>query len=73
MNILYAINSLKKFKRPHWDYSIQYFIPNSGPYTNLVDCDYFVGFHEDHESMSTSIDLYASDISADDYFILEEN
>jgi hypothetical protein len=68
MKIQEAMASLKPFKRPHSDEVSQWFLGGTGPFQNLVECDYFTH----GEVFSTSIDLYASDILADDWVILED-
>ena len=70
MNLKDAILSLKPFKRKNDDSYSQYFKANTGPFKDTVECDYFShGFENDPSKgmFSTSIDLYASDITADDY------
>lgn len=72
MTLIEAIDSLKPFSRPHWgkDTHIQYCLPNTGPYKDTVDCDYFVVTEDSISSFSTSLDLYPEDIKASDYIHL---
>lgn len=62
----------QKITRPSWsgDYFV-YYAPKTGPFQDLVDCDYFV-FYEDglEPNFSTSIDLYPEDLMAQDYQII---
>lgn len=74
MNLKEAILTYKKVRRPHWDEndSFQYFKAKTGPYKELVDCDYLVLQESGVESFSTSIDLYPEDILSEDYEVLED-
>ena len=79
MNIQEALKSGKKFKRPHMtNWSYQYFYPETGPYKDLVSCDYMVEylFEDDPQSVervfSTSLDLYPEDILADDWIFCDQ-
>ena len=74
MTLIEAMFSLKPFRRPHSLDAAQYFLPSTGPYKDLVSCDYFVIYYNiNHKDMdmdfSTSIDLYPDDITADDYIL----
>lgn len=72
MTLSEAMFSLRPFRRPHSLDAIQYFLPSTGPYKDLVSCDYFVVYYNNkHEDMefSTSIDLYPEDIIANDYIL----
>ena len=67
-----AILSYKPFKRKHGDLYSQYFKAKTGPFKDLVECDYFSHEFESDPSkgiFSTSIDLYASDIFEEDYVL----
>jgi hypothetical protein len=73
MKLQEAITSLKPFKRKDSSEWSQWYLGGTGPHKDLVDCDYFVHDFQVHGgSFSTSIDLYASDILADDWVILED-
>lgn len=66
MTIEEVIKSYKPFRRPHSDEVSQYFEGGTGPY-GYFGCDYFI-----HSGVfSTSIDLYAEDIFADDWIVVE--
>lgn len=74
MTLIEAMLSLKPFRRPDSLDASQYFLPNTGPYKDLVSCDYFVNYSNINEKdmdmdFSTSIDLYHDDITADDYIL----
>jgi len=72
MNLHEAMRTHKYFKRPHWDLSkICWFNAQTGPYSELVSCDYFVIYEYGIETFSTSLDLYAEDILANDYILSE--
>lgn len=71
MTIQEAIKSGKKFKRPKHDEASQYFESGTGPYSNDVGCDYFVFGEGSLAMFSTSIDLYAEDILADDWELVD--
>lgn len=72
MTLTEALKTHKKVKRPQWDNSFAYFAPNTGPFQSLVDCDYFVYYEEGLEDyFTTSLDLYAADLLADDYILAE--
>lgn len=69
-----AILSYKKFQRKGRDTYSQYFKANTGPKKDLVSCDYFIlDFINslDEGTFSTSIDLYTSDITANDYIVVD--
>jgi hypothetical protein len=72
MTLQEVLLSGKKFKRSIWDESewIEYFRPGTGPNKDLVGCDYFVLGNGEH-IFSTSLDLYAADILAEDWEIKE--
>lgn len=72
MNLVTAMKTYKKVTRPNWggNYFV-YYPAGTGPHKTLVDCDYFVHTEEGIDSFSTSIDLYAQDLVADDYLILK--
>lgn len=54
--------------RPNWlDSGFTYYLANTGPHKDLVDCDYFVIKEDGEEFFSTSIDLYPEDLLAEDY------
>jgi len=67
MTLIEAIQSGKSFRRPHQfqEDESQWFEAGTGPYKDLVACDYFTHGGE----FSTSIDLYYDDIIADDYIV----
>lgn len=67
MTLIEAIKSLKPFKRPHSEEWSCWYLPWTGPFKDLVNCSYFTHDGE----FSTSIDLYAEDIAANDYEIQE--
>lgn len=76
MKLIEAMLSLKTFKRPHSLQAAQYFLAKTGPYKDLVSCDYFVIYSNvDTKNIevnfSTSLDLYPEDILADDYLLIE--
>lgn len=73
MNIQEALKTNHYVKRPHWDYqSFCYYLPNTGPYKDLVECDYFCFYEDGFLSFSTSMpDLYAQDVLADDFEIAQ--
>lgn len=68
MNLIEAMKSGKRFKRKNNDKWSQCFEPKTGPHTDLVGCGYFVHDGE----FSSSINLYYSDLVADDWEIEEE-
>lgn len=69
-----AIETLKKFKRPHWPTNnyYQYFLSKTGPHANLVGCSYFIVTEGGFSEFSTSLGLYAEEILANDWIICEE-
>lgn len=73
MKLEAALKSHTYVKRQHWDSCFCYYEAGTGPYSKegsgLVDCDYFVFIEDGIKTFSTSIDLYAEDIMADDYII----
>lgn len=71
MNIQEAIKTNQYVSRPLWEnQAFCHYLPNTGPYKDLVSCDYFVFYEDGFLSFSTSgPDLYAEDISANDYEI----
>jgi hypothetical protein len=72
MNIQEALLTHKKVKRPSWDNYFIYYQAKTGPFKKLVDCDYFVYYEEGSEPMfSTSIDLYADDLLANDFEVFD--
>lgn len=78
MTLREVLKSGRKFKRPHMeDWSYQYFQPETGPYKDLVSCDYMVEymFEGDPKSFeknfSTSLDLYPEDVLAEDWFFCD--
>lgn len=71
MNLIDAINSEKPFFRPGDSEFTQWFKSGSGPFSYLVDCDYFVHGDEVSGTFSTSIDLYKEQLEAIDYQVLE--
>lgn len=75
LNLNEAILSLKKFKRKDNDMFSQYFLAGTGPFKDVLQCDYFsLDFSKDSSegTLSTSIDLYAQDILATDYEVVDE-
>lgn len=71
MTLVEALKCGKPFKRKEDDEVIYYYEPGTGPHSDLVGCDYFVFDFKGIKNFSTSIDLYASDILADDWEIYE--
>jgi len=69
MTIQEAINSKKPFRLKGSDIVTQWFEGGTGPHSNLVDCDYFVS----EGIFSTSIDLYASQVTSKCWEIVKEN
>lgn len=71
MKIQEAIQTNKYMKRSHWeDSAFCHYLANTGPYKDLVDCDYFCFYEDGFLTFSTSgPDLYAEDLLADDYEI----
>jgi len=70
-----AILSLKRFKREENDQYSQYFLSGTGPFKDILKCDYFsLDFDKDPSkgTLSTSIDLYPQDILAIDYEVFDE-
>ena len=67
MTLQEAVSSLKPFKRKDSLEVSQWFAGGTGPFKELVDCDYFVH----GEDFCTSMDLYASDIFAEDWVTLD--
>lgn len=75
MKLIEAMLSLKPFKRPHSLDITQYFLSKTGPFANLVDCDYFVIYfdgNKDEPEITTALDLYPEDIMADDYELITD-
>lgn len=73
MKLEEALKTGRKIKRNKPDaVEYQWFQPNTGPFKHLVDCDYFVIYEDGHMTFSTSIDLYASCLFADDYIFCED-
>lgn len=71
MNLQEAILTNLFVSREKWGNSaFCYFLPNTGPYKDLVDCDYFVFLEDGEVCFSTSgPDLYGEDFLASDYII----
>jgi len=68
MTLKEAMLTNKFVYRPNWyDRGFTYFLPKTGPYKDLVDCDYFVIKEDGEEFFSTSIDFYPEDLLAEDY------
>jgi hypothetical protein len=67
MTIQEALHLNKYVKRPHWDSSFCHFQEGTGPFKDLVGCNYIVFIEDDLCQFSTSIDLYPEDIIATDY------
>lgn len=67
MTIQDALNLNKYVKRPHWDSSFCHFQGGTGPFKDLVGCNYIVFIEDDVADFATSIDLYPEDILATDY------
>jgi uncharacterized protein YwgA len=69
MNLTEAIKTNQYVKRKDWDNtSFCHYLPNTGPYKSLVDCDYFCFIEDGFISFSTTgPDLYAEEIMAQDY------
>lgn len=73
MTIQEAIKSGKKFTRKNQEGGWGcYYNQSTGPFDDLVDCDYFVFCEDNIIVFSTSIDLYAEDILADDWEFVNE-
>lgn len=72
MTLSEAIKTNKKVKRKSKDWAVQWFLPNTGPYNDIVSCDYFVAYEFGEETFITSLDLYADDILDDDWEVLDE-
>lgn len=73
MNYLEAIKTNKYVRRPSWDEGdcFCFYKPLTGPYKDLVDCDYFVFIEDGFISFSTSgPDLYSEDLLAQDYEVV---
>lgn len=73
MNLQDALLTYKKVSRDVEKNSkdwVCYYKKGTGPYFNLVDCDYFVICEDGVENFSTSLDLYPADILAEDWQIL---
>jgi hypothetical protein len=68
MTLQEAVSSLKPFKRKDSLEVAQWYLGGTGPFKDLVECDYFVC----EGQFSTGIDLYASDIFADDWILVGE-
>lgn len=67
MTIQDALKLNKYVKRPHWDSSFCHFQGGTGPFKELVGCNYIVVIEDGIANFSTSIDLYPEDILATDY------
>lgn len=73
MTIQEALKTHQPVKRPSWDNFVCYFRPKTGPFKDLVDCDYFVYYENGLEPMfTTSIDLYGEELLATDYQVVPE-
>lgn len=66
MKIAEAMTSNKPFKRPESDEVVQWYLGGTGPFSDLVVCDYFTVNGE----FTTDLSLYASDILATDWQII---
>jgi hypothetical protein len=74
-----ALLSYKEFYRPSSpDETIQYYAPNTGPFRELVTCDYFIvrvrdsQGEEEYRNFQTSIDLYPEEILKDFWELYEK-
>lgn len=64
-----CVRSLKPFKTPGYlKAMVQYWQPETGPFKDVLSCDYFTVDGE----LQTSLDLYADEILSNDWIILEE-
>ncbi len=71
MTIQEALLTYKYFKRPMWDHKVCYFKAKTGPFHDLVDCDYFVTNEDGEDRFTTSLDVYGEEILATDYILCE--
>lgn len=73
MTIQEALQTHQPIRRPDWDNFVCYFRPKTGPFKDLVDCDYFVYYEEGLETFfTTSLDLYGDALLATDWEIVPE-
>ena len=74
MNIQEAIKTNKFVTLPEWknnNTAFCHFLAKTGPYKDLVDCDYFVFYEDGFLSFSTSgPDLYANQLCSNEFEIL---
>ena len=74
MTIQEALKTHKFIHRPHWgaETCFCYHAAKTGPFKDLVDCDYFTVLEDGFLTFSTSSpDFYAEDLFANDYQIRE--